>query len=69
MMTHLSRHESSAVMGSEYLGVPVSVLSVPHLIGVILFQCQGCSGRQLSCFCSSSIEYGVRISHSSGDDV
>ena len=39
VMIHLSRHESSALMGSEYLGVPMSVLSVPQLIGVLLFQC------------------------------
>ena len=47
MMIRLSRHESSALMGSEYLGVPVSVLSMPQLIGVLLFQSQGCSDRQL----------------------
>ena len=41
MMIRFSRHESSALMGSEYLGVPVSVLSLPQLIGVLLFQFQG----------------------------
>ena len=64
VMIHLNRHESIALMGSEYLGVPMSVLSVPQLIGVLLFQCQVCSGRQLYLGFPLHLVYGVRISHS-----
>ena len=42
MMISLSKHESSALMGSEYLGVPVSWFSSSSIVcGVRIFNSSG----------------------------